>query len=461
MDANISVISADALEDIRRKVRTPPLDSSHIEKEYLKNLSDDRAGKWPNTIEAQRARKERARKERMDQEEQERCEVDRQEALLKAENRRLQIERANKMLYDETDRVKSFHSKLLLSDVLQEREAQINYKSQLKGIKKKQDDAFVRAQAQAIEVAEAAEHRKLEYQKMKALEQKDAQMAQLEELKDRILRDKEHDKAEGFMLKKKAAEEVLLLQQKEEERRERALLQNMETARANDALKKLKAIDKQREKDEEKKIAEFAKRKEEMILERRRREESKISDKTKARERMVRVMEDDLLRRREESELRLVEQAEELEAKENAAMQQRAEQMENERLAIDRSRNQQKQIKKAIKDKERAEEMELSEQMKLRHEMQKMEEEEERVSQYARNKKLQNAHLRQIEKKRVKNEQHRNQELAEAEATRLILAEDDELFKQYTGVCMEEWALQGKSLKPMQLEIAKKDKVTN
>ena len=45
--------------------------------------------------------------------------IDVQEAKLKAEARQLQIERANKMLYDETDKVKSFHSSLLLSDVLQ------------------------------------------------------------------------------------------------------------------------------------------------------------------------------------------------------------------------------------------------------------------------------------------------------------------------------------------------------
>ena len=31
------------------------------------------------------------------------------------------------MLYDETERVKSFHSSLLLSDVLSEREAQIEH----------------------------------------------------------------------------------------------------------------------------------------------------------------------------------------------------------------------------------------------------------------------------------------------------------------------------------------------
>ena len=51
-----------------------------------------------------------------------RPQIDTQEAELRAEQRRIQIERANKILFDETDRVKSFHSKMLLSDVMKENE---------------------------------------------------------------------------------------------------------------------------------------------------------------------------------------------------------------------------------------------------------------------------------------------------------------------------------------------------
>lgn len=43
--------------------------------------------------------------------------ADRQEALVKAEQRRMAIERANKMLFDDTDDVKALHSKLQLSEV--------------------------------------------------------------------------------------------------------------------------------------------------------------------------------------------------------------------------------------------------------------------------------------------------------------------------------------------------------
>ena len=66
-----------------------------------------------------REKKERARVEKQEAEESLRREIDKEEEGLQVEKRRLAIERANKMLYDSTDRVKSLHSKLLLADVMQ------------------------------------------------------------------------------------------------------------------------------------------------------------------------------------------------------------------------------------------------------------------------------------------------------------------------------------------------------
>jgi hypothetical protein len=43
-------------------------------------------------------------------------------------------------------------------------------------------------------------------------------------------------------------------------------------------------------------------------------------------------------------------------------------------------------------------------------------------------------------------------------ATQLVMQEDDKLFKHYTNICMEEWKSQGKNIKPMLLEISKKEK---
>jgi len=449
------VISQNDLSRIRQTVNPMSIAPGHIEKEMLKTLSDERATKWPNTIEAQRARKERARKERLEQEEAERCEVDRQEALIKAENRRLQIERANKMLYDDTDRVKSFHGKLLLSDVIQEREKQILYKQKLGQITKKQEDDFHKSNVKAVELAEEAERRKLEDARKRAFKQRDAQLTQLEELKDRIIKEKLSDKAEGELLKKKAQEAVDLLKQREIERRENEQRMHSETSKANEALQQIKAIELQKEMEEEERIVQFAKRKEQLALERKLREEERRAQKDVKRDRMVRVMEDDLRGRRDQSERRAGVQAEEALQKENRAMEQVEQIRAVERDAIARSRAQQAQIKEMRRQRETADEKSMTLQVAARGAAAVAEEEAERVAQYVRNKNLQEAHIRQMGRKKEKAAFERARENAESEATKLILAEDDELFKQYTAVCMDEWSKDGKTLKPMQIELAK------
>lgn len=78
--------------------------------------------------------------------------IDEEDAEERAELRRKQIEAANKMLYDDTDRPKAFHSKLLLSDVMQERVVQMDYAKQIKSLKRAQDDAFLVQQAARLKV---------------------------------------------------------------------------------------------------------------------------------------------------------------------------------------------------------------------------------------------------------------------------------------------------------------------
>ena len=56
------------------------------------------------------------------------------------------------MLYDDTDRPKALHSRLLLSDVMQERVVQLDYAKQIKALKLQQDQAFLVQQALRLKV---------------------------------------------------------------------------------------------------------------------------------------------------------------------------------------------------------------------------------------------------------------------------------------------------------------------
>jgi excinuclease UvrABC nuclease subunit len=116
---------------------------------------------------------------------------DRAAAQAQAAQRRLVIERVNKMLFNETDKAKGFHGAVLHSDVLAERAAQIELKAQAQALRAAHEQVFVRQQGEQLELAEEAELQKLAEARTRALAQRDAQLAQLEELKAGIRAERE------------------------------------------------------------------------------------------------------------------------------------------------------------------------------------------------------------------------------------------------------------------------------
>lgn len=73
---------------------------------------------------AQRKKKEDEKIRALEDEEVERRKVDAKEEAFQMEIRNDMITRANKILHDNQDKVKSLHQKMMMSDVLQERDAQ-------------------------------------------------------------------------------------------------------------------------------------------------------------------------------------------------------------------------------------------------------------------------------------------------------------------------------------------------
>jgi hypothetical protein len=71
---------------------------------------------------AMRRRREEERLKRLEEEEIERRKIDAMEYELQQQTRMRAVERANKHAYEAQDQFKAFQSKLLMSDVLAERE---------------------------------------------------------------------------------------------------------------------------------------------------------------------------------------------------------------------------------------------------------------------------------------------------------------------------------------------------
>lgn len=94
---------------------------------------------WPNTIQATREKKEKDRIKKLEEEEIERRKVDALEEALQNELRNEAITKANKQLFDQQDRVKAFHSKMLHCDVLNERQQQLAIKKKKTQLKARQE----------------------------------------------------------------------------------------------------------------------------------------------------------------------------------------------------------------------------------------------------------------------------------------------------------------------------------
>ncbi|KAI8615594.1 hypothetical protein BC830DRAFT_1121764 [Chytriomyces sp. MP71] len=98
------------------------------DREERHRLSRERVTHWDNTILGQRRKKLHARNERIAQEELLRKEADKIHAEEESERRKAVIDRAKSMQYNNQDPVRAFHSRVLLYQVLQERDLQLAMK---------------------------------------------------------------------------------------------------------------------------------------------------------------------------------------------------------------------------------------------------------------------------------------------------------------------------------------------
>jgi len=117
------------------------------DRERLHQKSMDTVKNWSNTIQGQRNRKLQARKLRLEAEEIELQKIDKEEAKYLQAKRREALDKAKTLQYYQTDRVKEFHSAMLLSEVLNERDQQIAMRKKLNKLNKEReaeyDSAFI------------------------------------------------------------------------------------------------------------------------------------------------------------------------------------------------------------------------------------------------------------------------------------------------------------------------------
>jgi len=256
-------------------------ESRIAERKRLHEKSKTVVKNWSNTIEGQRQRKLAARAERMDNEELEQQKIDKEEAKFQQAKRKEAIDQAKTLQYYETDRVKNFHKAMLLSEVLKERDAQVEQKKQHKVMQGKREVLFTQANEKNYAMQANREEKMKEKSKKQTLEvagyQKQQRKAKNEEIKNEIIQDIGQGKAY-----RKADEEymVWLLEKHARERQEKKNV-NKQIVNQIAQKKRLQELDMAQSKAEDEEIMLFEKAKSELQKSRKHREWQIFEDRQK------------------------------------------------------------------------------------------------------------------------------------------------------------------------------------
>ena len=81
----------------------------------------------------------------------------------------------------------------------------------------------------------------------------------------------------------------------------------------------------------------------------------------------------------------------------------------------------------------------------------------ESIDKFNKAKDLQRYHLRQQQRKVRLQKSQKEAEMDDAMAAAITREEDDNMFKEYTQICIDEWGKRGRNIKPMLLQVTRKD----
>jgi hypothetical protein len=223
-------------------------DTTAKRKAELKEMSQTRMKNWPNTLEALRKKKESFTRDHEEQAEKERREIDRVEAEVRKQMRLEAIQKANDMLYNQTDKMKILKSQKLYADVLQTRTIQIEEKATRKQRIEAESKQDFENMMLKIKKGEEAEKKAFEKQKEESRLVMISRQKQLDEAKLRKEAERKEREYIGVAMRRKAEEMVEEEIRENDQKQKRIAEKNLQTIKANEELKQIREIAKEKEK---------------------------------------------------------------------------------------------------------------------------------------------------------------------------------------------------------------------
>lgn len=305
----------------------------------LKDASDNRTKNWSNTILAIRKKKEQDKYEKFEREELERRRIDQEEAEYQGKIKSGVMNKAKRQIFERHDKVKTLHSKMLLSDALQERELQIQIEQQ----KKKMQEEIMKEHHEAI-LQQCAEHDAKEETKRKELEAKklhtqEVLKQQHEEFREKHIVRLMEDRLEGEIIKVKAKEAEIESIKNEELRRQRVKAAQAETMKGNMVLQEIRKKEKEKEALEDEKIKEYERQRDEKARKRKEEQERRFNERQRIRQQMIDKAVQELQKKNDKESERLKKDIETKKVREEFIEKEKREKIQRLKDTIDHHRD--------------------------------------------------------------------------------------------------------------------------
>lgn len=418
------------------------------QQEVLHKRSQERVAKWQDTFDAQRKRKDRAAQEKRDREEAARVELDEEEARIQGAARSKIIERANQLLLENTEPMRELQSKALMSDVLKEREAQIEVRRKIEQMHKEQDQRWLQQQAEQLKAEDEREQQKARDAYDKQMEVAKAHREQLMEYQKRIMHERKLADEERIASLEHAARTAREEREEKEMRLRKARELTEETMRFNELSLSIQRQEKERAMQEEIQHQKHVEKKERLDQLKREQEQKVTRRKQEQQSKLIERQINAMIDRESIEKARLEKQQVEFEEARVRKEEADDERVRQQKQKLKESWEWQLAQKQKRKQKELEEQRQFQQQYKDNHARFSVEEDEENRVRRQHNKDVLRFVQEQAQEKEALALEQKTLDLMEDVETRDALAREDEAFREYAEMYANEVAGEGKSPAP-------------
>uniref|UniRef100_A0A8D1XEF1 Trichohyalin-plectin-homology domain-containing protein n=3 Tax=Sus scrofa TaxID=9823 RepID=A0A8D1XEF1_PIG len=434
----VTIIPHNEWERIRDSLDSLTREAAHLRakrkaKKEMHFRSQEVVKHWTNTYAGMRKQKLEAKKKRDEEIEAERQILDVEEAIYKQGERKKAIEYAKQYQFYQTERVKNFHSGLLLSRVMKERDAQIEFqKSKIKSDKKWEEQLKLN-----IEKGFKEEQEKAEKQRRDRLALAKDHLKQIKEHEEEEVRrrkqeekDAEEIKQQNLLYEIEMKKKLGMKKEKINESR-RLFFEHLNDKNV------IKAIERQQQEEEDEKIRKFIKAKKRLTQMGKEKEAETHRLMEERRERINNFLSKLMKEKFDNEDLIIARDIAEAEAEWEKREREKHEKNKAELKAIAEHRavvmnnKEEEERRRKIEAKEQLLAILKADQIFWEHEKEK-----KRKADKER-REVQDAHIQQMAKNKFKVKQAKQAELEDCRLTEALIAEKEKEFQDYAREVIE------------------------